>query len=170
MNTHAPKVPASWHVPAWVTPQAIALIIAGAVVLLVLLRLTRIMSHLARAAAKAAAPAVAPASAARSSGGRVKLLAAAAAAVGGFVLFERAKNAATAVKAAPAPSPSPTPRPTITQTVAPPAAHPGPQSGLLAHLTAWMDHLTGTDWVLIVLIGAVLTFALVWPLLKRSDS
>ena len=154
MNTRAPQVPPSWHVPAWVTPQSIALIVAGAVVLLVILRLTRTLGHLAKAVTKAAAPVAAPASAARSSGGRVKLLALAAAAVGGFVLFERVKNAAPAVKATPAPSPSP--RPTITQTVAP-------------HVTAFHFPLTGVQSLWALGIAAVVAIVLLGPVLRRSS-
>ena len=149
-------LPAPRHVPAWVTPQVIIAVIVGAVVLLVILRLTRIMLHLARAATKAAAPVTAPASAARSSGGRVKLLALAAAAIGGFVLFERAKNTATAVKATPAPSPSPTPRPTITQTVAP-------------HVTAFHFPLTGGQILIALGIAALLAIVLLGPVLRRPS-
>ena len=154
MKTPTP-VP-SWHAPAWVTPQSITLIVVGAAVLLVIVRLARAVGHLAKAATKAAAPVAAPAAATRSSGGggRLKLLLGAVAAVGGFVLFERVKNGATAVKAAPAPSP--TPRPTITQTVAP-------------HVTAFHFPLTGVQILWALGIAAVVAIVLLGPVLRRSS-
>ena len=164
MNAYALKAPAqSFKVPAWATMHNAEL--AGAVLVIVLLALA--VLRLAKAVRAAAAPVAAP----KSSGGRgMLLLLAGAAGVGGWFWYEsKHKTAVTAAGPVPVPSPSPTPRPTVTQTVAPPAAHPGAGTGLVAQLTAWMNHLTGTDWVLIVLIGAVATFAIVRPLLRRGD-
>ena len=153
MTPHAPQVPPSWHAPAWVTPQSITLIVVGAAVLLVIVRLARAVGHLAKAATKAAAPVAAPASAAMSSRVPARLLVAIVAAVGGFV-FLRAHNAAPAVKAAPAPSP--TPRPTITQTVAP-------------HVTAFHFPLTGVQILWALGIAAVVAIVLLGPVLRRRE-
>jgi hypothetical protein len=169
MNAYALKAPAQdWKIPAWVTPHNLVLIAGAVAAGLVIILLARAVGRLAKLAKAAAAPVAAPK---KSSGGGMLLLAGAAG-VGGLVLYERHQNAAAPAKAAPAPapSPSPTPRPTVTQTVAPPAGGHSGSSNILGQLTAWMNHLTGTDWVLIVLIGAVATFVIVRPLLQRSGS
>ena len=164
----ASPVPASVHLPAFLqglTPGKITLAAVGLAVVVVILRLTKALGRVAALLAKATAPAAAPAKSGGVAANRFALLAVLA---GGVLLTLRAAHhGGTAIAGGrPAvPSPSPSPQPTVTRTVAP---HASPHF-TLPHLT-FLDHLTGTDWVLIVLIGAVVTFALVRPLLRRSDS
>lgn len=120
-------------------------------VLSVIVPLARAVGRLAKAASAAAAPAPAP----KPSSVPAKPLLIVAAAIGGLVLWDRHKTAATAVKASPAPSPLP--RPTITQTVAPHVAGP---------VHHW---LTGGDVVALYIIGAVVAIVLVSAVLRRSS-
>jgi hypothetical protein len=165
-HAYALKAPVqNWKPPPWLTVHNVIVTLIVIVALLVFLHLASAIRHLSKRSGSAPAPAP------KKSGGGGKLLLAVLAVVGGLLAWGHYKPAATGAKAAPAPAPSPSPHPvpTVTQTLAPPAAHPGAGTGLVAQLTAWMNHLTGTDWVLIVLIGAVATFVIVRPLLKRGD-
>ena len=154
---NALKAPApSYKLPAWATMHNLVASVIVAVALLVIVLLVRAVGRLAKAVGAAAAPAPVP----KKSGGGGKLLLAGAAGAAGWLLWEGRHSTAAPVKAAPAPSPHPTP--TVTRTVAPHATPHLPSF-------AFLNHLTGTDWVLIVLIGAVVTFAIVRPLLRRGD-
>jgi hypothetical protein len=161
MNAIALKAPAqSYKLPAWATPHNIvtAAVVAGA--LLAIILLARAVGRLAKLARVAAAPVASP----KFSGGYGKLLLAAAAGIGGLVLYERHQNAAAPAKAAPAPmptpTPTPTPHPTVTQVVAP---HVAP------HLT-FPIHLTGGDIVAMWIIGGVVAIVIFLNSRRGGDS
>lgn len=153
MNVVALKAPAqSFTPPAWATLHNAEMTVGALVIILLVLAVLR----LSKGSKAAPAPAPTP----RRSGGGGKLLLIAGAAVAGLLAWGRYKPATTGVKAAPAPSPSPSPTPTVTRTVAPRAA---------PHFTLPV-HLTGGQYVLVVLIGAVVAIVLLGPVLrKRGD-
>jgi hypothetical protein len=159
---------AAVHAPAFlkgVTPGQIALAIGSLAIAVVILRLTLTLGRVAALLAKmASAPATAPAKSSSGSGIR-RLAILGILGLGGLLAWNTARHGGAGVAAGrpAAPSPAPTPQPSVTRTVAP---HATPH--FVPHF-AFLDHLTGTDWVLIVLIGAVLTVTLVAPLLRRGD-
>jgi hypothetical protein len=142
------------QLPGWVTPHNLALIAAAVAVAVVVTGLVRAVGRLAKAVGVAAAPAPAP----KSSGRGTAFLVASAAAAGGWLLWKRGA-AASGVAAAPVPHPAPT----VTVTAPPHAAAP--------HVTlAFLNHLTGTEWTVIVVAALLVAFAIVRPLLKGSGS
>jgi hypothetical protein len=140
--------------PHGITPGELELALV-AVLVVALLAVSRHARTIARLAAQAAA--AAPAAAApKSSGGRGKLFLLALAAGGGIWAYVKARHPVAAAKAAPPPAPSPTPRPTITQTVAP-------------HVAAYHFPLTGSQFLIMLGIGAVVAIALGVQALRRSS-
>lgn len=127
--------------------------------------LVRAVGRVARAAAAVATVAATPAKAAR--GGfkpLAGLLALGVAGFGGAWGWNHIRHGATG---APAPTPStfsPSPKPTVTVT-----AKPSPASHFNVPHLAIFSHLTGTDWVLIVLIGSVAAVAIAGSLLRRPS-
>lgn len=150
------------NVPAFlkgVTAGQVEAAVVALAVLVVIWLLVRTLGHMTRALAKAAAPAPAPA---KSGGGLKGLLFLAALGAGGwFLVTHLHATPSGAAKAAPSlPAPTPTPQPTVTRTVAP---HAAPHFSLPVHLT-------GGQYVLIILIGAVVAIVLLGPVLRRRDS
>lgn len=144
----------AWKLPGWATPHNLALIAVAVVVAVVVTGLVRAVGRLAKLAGTPA-----PAPSPKSSGRGPAFLVASAAAVGGWLLWKRHGTAAPGVTAAP----TPVPHPTVTVTTPPHPATP--------HVTfAFLSHLTGTDWTVIVVAALLVTYALVRPLLHRSAS
>jgi hypothetical protein len=151
------------HVPAWLSAatadKAMAFIVAGAVLLVVIL-LARAVGRLSKAAAL---PPPVP-----ESGGYGKFVLAAAAAIGALLLWSRHENAAPAKTAArpsaPSPSPTPSPQPVVTQA-------PVPRVTVTPHVTSTAHHflLTGGDIVALYIIAAVVAIVLVGQALRRSS-
>lgn len=153
MNILAAKAPAQhWHAPAWATMQNAEMAAAGLVILLLVVAVLRLSKgH------KPPAPPPVP----KSSGVNVKaLLAVVGAGIGGWLLLKPGHG--TAVKAIPAPAPTPTP--TVTVTAPPKTAPPH-----FAMPDISLPHLTGTQWTVIVVVALFVTFAIIFPLLRRSS-
>jgi hypothetical protein len=146
--------PGGWKVPGWATPHNLALIAGVTAAAVVIIMLARAVGRLAGAVRTAAAPAPSL----KPSGRGPAFLAAAAAAIGGLLLWKRHGTAAAGTAAAPQP------RPTVTVTAPP---HPALPPFAWPHLAL---HLTGTQWTVIVVVALVLTYAAIRPLLKRSGS